>query len=809
MVNQVKATVYEEKKVEVEQLAMRYDYTLFPFKTTDELNGIRSEIIGQDRAVKAMEFGLSIKNEGYNLFLVGPSGTGKTTYARSKVLEVAKSEASPLDWVYVNNFQHADRPIAISFPAGEATPFQKKMAELIREIESEIEKVFSGKQYEQEKVQLLQNHDDFMNEKWDLLEEFALKQSFHLEQTEQGIMAIPIDEHGEPYEDDEYRKLSQEKHQEIIEKTKILNKEVTTFSRESQALERDLKKQLKNLEEQTVLYAIQPLIDVLKREYEHHAEVIAHLDALEKDIVERWESFDNEPTEEADGLMSLLMDRDQKREEHRYDVNVFIDNSEKTGAPVIFESNPTYSNLFGKFEYKSAFGTVVTDFTMIKSGALHQANGGYIIIQAADLLSHPLSWHALKRMLKTGELRIESMLEETGLNVASGMKPEPIPIQLKVILIGTYEIYHLLSQYDEDFRKFFKVKVDFDTEMARNEEHCLKYAAFVASYCKKENLRHLTGQALGKVIDYSTRLSNDQRKLSTCFHEITEILVEANYWAEKAGSDYVEAEHVGLALQERFYRSSLIEEKIKESIEEGTIMISTDGEAVGQINGLSVLDIGDYTFGQPNKITARTFIGSKGIVNIDRESSLSGPLHSKGLLILSGYLQGEFAKNGPIPLSASITFEQSYGMVDGDSASSTELYAILSSLANVPIRQGIAVTGSVNQLGEIQPIGGVNEKIEGFFYTCRARGLTGEQGVIIPWQNVKNLMLRNEVIEAVKQGEFSIWAIKTIQEGIEILTGLEAGERNEKGEFPKGSVLGLVEARIDEMIQSFRQRKKN
>ncbi|WP_096202683.1 Lon protease family protein [Bacillus sp. FJAT-45350] len=793
-------------KVQTYELATRFDSNQFPFETTAEVEKLTAEIIGQDKAVRAMNFGLKVKQEGYHLFLVGPTGTGKTTYAHSKVLEHAKELETPSDWVYVYNFQTPDRPIAIPLPPGKGVIFQRHMERLLEEITIEIDKALTSKQYEFQKADLIQLHGEEVDKKWEYLEEIAYKERFLIEKSETGIAAIPLNDREEPHDDESYHKLTKEEQQEIIEKTRELNKELSTIVRAIQSAEKVLDEKLEELEKSSVYENIHFLVKELQDEYASNEKVVAYLTEVEKDVIASRNDFHEQEKEEED-LMSLLSPKQEKKDEHRYQVNVFVNHNNTDGAPVVHESNPTYGNLFGKFEYKGSFGTVVTNFTLMKPGAFHISAGGYCIIQASELVSNPYSWLALKRMMKTGELRIENPLEETGVTATSGLKPEPIPVQTKLILIGTHQLYHILSEYDEDFGKYFKVKVDFDVQMERNVEHCMKYASFVASYCANNDLRHFTRDALARVIDYSTRLAEDQSKLSTSFHHVTEILVEANFWADEENSQFVEKSHVRKALKERFTRNNLIEEKIKEMIDDGTIMIKTDGEVVGQINGLSVLNTGGYSFGQPNKITARTYIGPKGIVNIDRESYLSGPIHAKGLMILTGFIQGEFAQDGPLPLSASITFEQSYDMIDGDSASSTELYAILSSLSNIPIKQGIAVTGSVNQWGEIQPIGGVNEKIEGFFYTCKARGFTGGQGVIIPIQNKKNLMLRNEVIEAIEKGLFTIWAVSTISEGIEILTGITAGERDQLGKFEEGTVFHRVEKRLHTMISTFRRGK--
>ncbi|WP_216828938.1 AAA family ATPase [Alkalihalobacterium elongatum] len=808
--NRISLEKIQKRKLTYDQLTNRFDTNQFSFQTTEEVGSLTGEMIGQERAVQAVDFGLTVKQEGYNLFLVGPSGTGKTTFAKSKVKEIASTKTTPPDWIYVYNFAHSDQPIAISLPPGHGVIFQQEVSEFISEARVEIEKVLSSKDFEQAKVDIIQFYEESINLKWQELDELAYNEYFQIERNTSSLMAIPLNENREAHTEETYRQLSNEQKQEIAEKTRELNKRLTEINRKTALLERDLKKSIKDLEENTVFDTIHPYIEVLLQKYEGQKKVTEYIVSLEKDIIANWEDLIEASLDEEEDLFSSLLQKSEKKDDARYHINVFIDNSEVKGAPVIHENNPTYTNLFGKFDFKSAFGSLMTSFSMMKPGAFHLANGGYIILQASDLLSNPYSWNALKRMLKTGELRIENILEDSGSSVVSaGLKPEPIPVEMKVILIGTIDLYRLLFTFDEDFKKYFKVKVDFDVEMERNGEHCMKYASFIHTYCKTQGLLQYTKEAVGRVIDFSTRLSNNQNKLTTCFHEITELLVEANYWAMLENAHYVSETHVDKALKERRQRSNLIEEKMNGSIEDGTIMIETEGEKVGQINGLSVLDTGNYTFGQPNKITARTYIGSKGIINIDRESYLSGPIHSKGLFILSGYLQGEFAKEHPLPLAASITFEQSYDMVDGDSASSTELYAILSSLAEVPINQGIAVTGSVNQFGEVQPIGGVNEKIEGFYYTCKLRGLTGNQGVIIPIQNVKNLMLDEEVVAAIKEKKFSIWAVKSIQEGIEILTGYEAGEYDLVHGYSEGTIYNRVESRLNDMVEWFRKNGSN
>lgn len=785
--------------VPVEQLATSFDPACFPFQTTKEVEPLSEGIIGQNRAVQAMEFGLQVKQKGYNLFLVGPSGTGKTTYALSTVKKIAKLNQKPKDWLYVHHFQHPDQPLLLSLPPGMGQQFKQEIETLLVDISSSIMNAYQSKEVEQQKSSLINQHETVVNQMWQELEKEAEQEGFQLKRTPTGIFAVPINETSTILGHQRIV-LSEREKENLQTKTRELQHKINTLIQKTGEVERKARRELEHLEKEIIRYTIEDLFKPLKEKYKELPKVIDYLNAFEEDVVHNWKDF-YIPKEEREEFKLPFFKQTEQYGEQRYQVNLFVDHRDTEGAPVVYESNPTYSNLFGKIEYKNVDNHLVTDFTRIKPGAVHLANGGYLILPAAELLSDPYSYNALKRMLKTGEIRIENIADRL---IGTGLKPECMPVDIKIILIGSEQLYQTLYHLDEDFRKFFKVKVEFDTEMEKNEEHCFKYAAFVSAFCEREGLRHLTAEALAEVINYSSRLSGDQRKLSTSFHEITEILIESNFYAGQANREYVEKEDIELALAKRKGRSNLLETKIRALIEEGTLMVDTDGEKVGQINGLAVLNTGDYAFGQPHKITARTFFGQRGIVNIEREALLSGKLHSKGLLILSGYLQGEFAKDKPFPLSASITFEQSYHMIDGDSASAAELFALLSSLSGVPIKQGIAVTGSVNQLGELQPIGGVNEKIEGFYYTCKAKGLTGYQGVIIPIQNVKNLLLAKEVIEDVRKGKFHIWAISNVKEGMEILTGRIAGERDEEGRYPEGSIYALIEEHIKRVLTNMK-----
>lgn len=796
--------VLQERKLSLNQLRVSTDPAMFPFETTGEIDSLHQGIIGQDRAVHAMEFGLKVKQTGYNLFLVGPVGTGKTTYASTKVRQIARSKSQPLDWCYVYHFKQPDAPQALSFPSGTVVNFQKRISELLRDVEREIHKVFSSEDYEKQKRFILDTFEAKAEEMWKELSLFARELNFSIERTQQGTFATVPLQFGKKITQEEFKTLPSAVQQEYKEKNKKIEEKVTEVMRTMQMLEKEVERAVKVLNQDVISRSIEHLFIPLQETYGTDARVSTYLKDYKQDIIENYPLFKEEQPEE-NPMLGLLKGGQNKEKLTRYQVNVFVDNSKQEGAPVIIESNPTYYNLFGKIEYRSSFGTAVTDFTMIKPGAFHLANGGYLILQIGELLSNPYSWQVLKRTLKTGKLRMENIYEERGLVSTSGLKPEPIPLDLKVILIGTPYYYQILSEMDEEFHKLFKVKVEFDTEMDKDVEHHLTFASFVRSYSEKEGLLPFHRTALAALVDYSSRLVEDQRKMTTRFNQLTRILVEASFWAEEEGAKAVREVHVRRALTEQEYRSNRVDEKIRDMIVEGTIMVDVTGERVGQINGLAVLDMGDYTFGSPHRITAQTFVGRTGIINIERETAMSGQIHHKGLLILSGYLAGLFAQDKPLPLSASITFEQTYSVVDGDSASSTELYALLSSLSGLPIKQGIAVTGSVNQWGEIQPIGGVNEKIEGFYSVCKAVGLTGNQGVMIPHQNVKNLMLKDEVVHAVKEGLFHIWQVKTIEEGLEILTGVEGGIPDEDGKFPEGTVFFEVNRRLEDMYSSIAQ----
>lgn len=782
------------KELSYQELDNRCKLEVLPFKNTSQLETYEG-IIGQERASKAMEFGLKMKMRGYNIYMSGPTGTGKTSFARQILNETAANQKIPDDWCYIYNFSQPNQPLAINLPAGTGKQFQHDMEEFTKIIKQEIVNAFDNDQYEKEKSEIMDEYEDKKDELLDKLSKDAEEHGFKVNTGSSGIYFLPIIE-GRTISEEEFSTLDDETKDEINQKTNILQQETLDIIRKLKNNDKETEKKVSEWENKIALLALGVHIDDLKEKYIKFEVIQKYLEEVQKDILDNLDDFKEEEVSEEQ--QQLLIPWMQKPETAvtKYKVNVLVDNSALKGAPVILDSNPTYSNLIGKIEYENEFGSVSTDYTKIKPGLFHVANGGYLILQAKDVLSNPQSYEAINRVLKTKKIMIENMKDQTGVVAVTAIKPQPIPVDLKVILVGSTTIYELLYEYEEDFRKLFKVKVDFDEEMDRNDENILKLAQFISGFCKKEKTLHFDKSGVAKVVEYASGLVEDKNKLSTRFNEIVEILCEACMWAEDDGAKLVKAKHVQQAISEKAYRCDRLDKKLLEMLKEGTIMVDTEGSEIGQINGLTVMDMGDYSFGKPSRITASTYIGESGIVNVEREVDLSGTSHSKGVLILSGYIGQKYAQEFPLSLTASLCFEQMYGGVDGDSASSAELYAILSSLAEVPISQSIAVTGSVNQKGEIQPVGGVRYKIEGFFELCKLRGLTGEQGVIIPCQNVKNLVLKDEVIDAVKKKLFHIYPVETIDQGIEILTGKKAGEKGKNEEYKSDTINYLVSEKL-------------
>ncbi len=772
------------KELSYEMLKNECKPDILPFDDTSQLEPL-DDLIGQERAKRAMEFGLAVKSKGYNIYISGLTGTGKTSYAASCIKKAAAGGKVPDDWCYVYNFEKPNQPLALNLPAGMGRTFQKDMEEFIKTLKSERAKAFDSEDYEREKSAILKEFQEKRNALLEQLGNEAEKYGFKAKVTNAGIYFLPVID-GKTLSEQEYGALDNEARQEINRKSETVQLEAMSALRKIKNIEKEAEEKVEEWEQKVAMFAMGIQFSDLKEKYRDFPKVIEYLEKVRTNILENLDDFRDEDSDRRPPLP--LFKRISGSHTDKYKVNLLVDNGGLTGAPVIVDFNPTYSNLVGKLEYENEFGSLVTDFTMIKPGLLHLANGGYLVLQAKDVLTNLQSWDALKRVLKTGRVAIENMGEQLGLATFSTLKPEPIPVDMKVVLIGNDMLYHLLYELDEDFKKFFKVKVDFDDEMERNEENILKLARFISGFCRREKALHFDRTGVARVVEYSSRHIEHKEKLSTRFNDLVEILIEANTWAQVEGCGLVTGEHVKKAIAEKEYRSNKYNSRMLELLSEGTMMIDTEGEVVGQVNGLSIIDLGDYVFGRPSRITATTYMGESGIVNIEREVDMSGTFHSKGVLILSGYIGQKYAQEIPLSLSASLCFEQLYSGVEGDSASSAELYAILSSLSDAPIKQSIAVTGSVNQKGEIQPVGGVTRKIEGFFELCRMRGLNGRHGVIIPHQNIRNLMLKDEVIEAVKKGLFHIYPVRTIDQGIEILTGIKAGEKGPDGTFPPDTI---------------------
>lgn len=759
-------------------------------------------IIGQRRAVNSIGFGLDTPYAGYNIFLSGPTGVGRETAAKRLAGQKAEKQDAPDDWCYVFNFANHDQPKAISLPAGTGRKLVRDMDQMKLSIFKHLPKVFASEEYEESRQRMMSEFYENAGRMYMDLEQVAHHYGMGIARTQAGITTVPIVE-GRPLTIEEFNELPDEQKKEYMEPARLIQDKVNESLRHYRDLEKTLRERLYNLDQETARKAIAPYFAALFDGYRRFEKVVEHLEAMQYDMIQNLDVFLEQ--EESQNPLLMFKRIERKHLMRRYRINLVVDNAETRHAPVIVESNPTYTNLFGSMEYEGEFGVLSTDFTRIRAGALHRANGGYLIVHFLDLIRNLMVWETLKRTLKNQEICVESLMKSMSLGQGETLQPEPIPLNVKLIVIGEPMIYYLLHTHDEDFSKLFKIKAEFDTEMDRTSENIYQYAAYASCIIRDEKLMDFTAAGIARVVDYGAWLADDQAKLSTQFNMLRDILCEACVWAGRDGKKMVDAAHVERAIAEKNMRSSIIEEKIVEMIEDDMLMIDVSGRRIGEINGLAVYSIGDYHFGKPSRITAKTFIGEKGVVNIERETRMSGAVHSKGVLTLSGYLGGKYAKDKPLSLSASVTFEQMYEGIEGDSASSTELYAIISSLADLPIDQGIAVTGSVNQNGEIQPIGGVNQKIEGFFKVCRLKGLTGEQGVIIPRQNVRNLMLAEDVIKAVQQGKFHIWAIDNVDQGIQILMKTEAGTTEAPSEYAKDSVHDRVNRRLWEMIESRRR----
>jgi lon-related putative ATP-dependent protease len=785
-----------------DKLRLQCDANLMRCGTTQELTPLQ-EIIGQERAVRALKFGLGIKEQGFNVYVAGYPGTGRTTAVKNFLEDIARKQPVPSDWCYVNNFSNEYEPKAIKLPSGRGKDFQKDMKDFVDGARRGLTKAFQSEDYAKKREATVAAMENQRQQLINQLNTEAQKADFVIQSTRIGLILIPLVK-GKPITDQELMALSPKVRDQIQQRRGKLESELRSAMRQFGDMDAKIQEELDKMNRDVALYAVGHLVADLAEKYKDIPDVAAYLKDVQSNILDNLSQF-IKGSEEQQSQTSFPVPWVRESPSRDYEVNVIVDNSNVKGAPVMMESNPTYQNLFGKVEKEAQFGALITDFTMIRSGSLHKANGGYLILPVEELLTNPFSYESLKRALKNQQIVIEEVEERLGFATTKSQKPQPIPLSVKVILIGDPYLYEQLYALDMEFNQLFKVKADFDTTMDRTDKNVEQYAAFVCALCEKESLKHLDGSGLAKLIEHSSRLAEDQQKLSTRFAEVADIIREANFYATQENSDSVNGTHVKKAIEEKVYRSKLIQEKYQEMIKRGLLLIDTDAENVGQVNGLSVIELGDFEFGIPSRVTASVGLGREGVIDIEREAKMGGPIHTKGVLILSGYLNEKYGQDRPLSLSARLVFEQNYEGVEGDSASSTELYSILSALSGFPIKQNLAVTGSVNQKGEVQAIGGVNEKIEGFFEVCKAKGFTGKQGVMIPESNVQNLMLKEEIVEAVKAGKFHIYPVKTIDEGIEILIGIKAGERRKDGTFENGTVNYSVDKRLRDMAEKLRE----
>ena len=783
---------------------LKHPFAVKGFASTAELSDDGPGIIGQERAVEAMEFGLRAHAAGYHIYVAGPVGTGRSTYVQARLKQEAAGRPVPPDLCYVYDFAVPERPCLLTVPAGQGRRLQRAMERLTGEVSSELRRVFESSEYEAHRSGIGQGFDQRSQQITTRLEEQAHAAGFALQFTPTGIVTVPLGPHGEPMTAEAFQLLPDRRQKELMAASQALEGSLAETARQLRELQREARDAAVKLDRDTAAYVIGHIIEAVKGQFEGLADVARYLDGVAADIVEHLDAIRMAISDGAQPAMPMMSVGPEFWA--RYKVNVFVDNSQSKGAPVVTEPVANLPSLIGRLEFRAGPGGPTTDFTMLRSGALQQANGGFLVLPLRELLTSPGAYEALKRCLRERVVHMDGPLVAATPYPVAALDPEPVPIDLQVVLLGPPVAYQSLLLMDDDFRKLFKVKVEFEPDMPSTDANVAKYAAFVASVCRRQSSPHLEADAVARVLAYSARLAEDQSKLSTRFNEIVDLVISSGVWAKSDGRDLVRAADVDRALRERLRRAGRVEDRLQEATRRGDLLVPTRGTAVGQINGLTVINLGDTAFGRPVRITARAWVGRRGVVHIERETEMGGAIHTKGVLTLAAYLAATYAQRAPLSLSASIAFEQTYEQVDGDSASDAELYALLSELAAIPIRQGLAVTGSVDQDGHVQPIGGVNEKIEGFFHTCTVAdgGLTGEQGVIIPRQNVKNLVLDDEVVAAVAAGRFHIWSAATIDEGIEILTGVPAGRPGPDGAYPAESVHGRVASRLAAYAEALR-----
>ena len=771
------------------------------FKDTSEIKE-RVNIVGQERASEAIDLGMNISYSGYNIFVLGPTGMGKRKIVEDFFKEKAKSDPTPPDWIYVNDFDNPDKPEAIELPPGVGSEYQQDINDLIEEMQTALSAAFESEEYQNRRQAVFESFKEKQSQLFNELQQKANKQNLAMIKTPSGIAFAPKDEEG-VMSAEEVNQLTEEDREEIKETIEDLQGRLQNILQQVPNWQREAQEEIKELNKEMANFAIGGLINELIEKYKKHEEIVSHIEQIQDQVIENADAFLQNNGGEPTSFLEAISQRSDAQSSlmDQFKVNLLVDNEETEGAPVIFENNPTYANLIGKVEHFAQMGTLRTDFRMIKSGAMHRANGGYLILYARKVLTQPYAWDGLKRALQAKEIEIESIGQALSLISTVSLKPEAIPIDLKIALVGDRMLYYLLLQYDPEFSDLFKVEADFETEIEWNETNQQLYAKLIASIINEENTNIFDSSAVARLIERNARLTSDSERLNTRLQDLRELIVESDYWAKQNKHDKVTGADVQKAIDAQVKRADRLREKIQESILRDINLISTEGEQIGQINGLSVYSLGDFMFGKPTRITAQISLGKGQVVDIEREVEMGGPIHSKGVLILAGFVKGRYAQEIPLSLSASLVFEQSYGGVDGDSASSTELYALMSRIAEVPLKQNLAVTGSVNQLGQVQPIGGVNEKIEGFYDICEKRGLTGDQGVLIPKANIKHLMLRQDVIDSVKDGKFHIYPVEHIDEGIKILTGIDAGKLKEDGTYPEGTINAMVKETLEKMAK--------
>lgn len=792
-------------KFELQASALRLicDPKIFKFKNTSEVKPLDT-VIGQERAVQAIDFGLNMQDPGYNIFVTGLAGTGKSTIVRDLVNKHAKNLPTPNDLCLVNNFKDEFRPKAIFVSPGKAIELSKKMNRAVESLKKELPAVFENETYLKKLSKIKTKYSDRQHHLFEQLQSFAAKKNLQIGQTEDDFQTIPVVD-GRPLTPEEFNVLPDAVKSKIEENLRSIQAEIEATALEIDRISQSLHADIEKLMDAFALSAVKKPLDPIRKEFKDNEAVVEYLNGAQAHIVENFNLFI--PSDKTEQPSERQTARSAESLFQQYKISVLVDHGSTKGAPVIFETNPTYYNVFGRIEKRAIMGTINTDFTMVQAGSMLNANGGFLIMEIDPVIMNPYVWEALKRTLRVKFLQIEDIPEESAFSTTS-LKPEPIPLDVKVILLGSYEAFEIIQNEDPRFNKIFKMRADFDYEVDRTSRTVQQYASFIARVCKEENLLPFTPSGISAIVEYGQKYVSNKNKLSIRFGPILGVLKEADYWARKNNARQVNDKFVVKAFNDHRFRHNLYEQKMHESYQDNTIMIDVQGEEIGQVNALAVYQIGELSFGRPARITAETYMGKQGVVNIEREAKLSGSTHDKGVLILSGYLGRTFAQHYPLSLSISITFEQSYYGIDGDSASSTELYAIISSLADIPIKQGIATTGSVNQKGKIQAIGDVNQKVEGFFEVCKEKGLTGKQGVIIPKANTKNLMVKREVIQAVKQKKFHIYPVATVEQGIEILTGVPAGKPDKDGNYPQGSVYGAVQRKLKRYLESFQKIKK-